>query len=213
MRGRFQEEIEHLMDQVRNMGVQLEETLDACIDNVADKDVYIANNIIAKDDEFDNAERNIEYLCLNLLIRQTPVAKDLREIASCLKLVGDLERIADHCSDFSLYTIRLSEKPDIELPDCFFSMLRAMRSMVYDSITAISEMDAGLAQNVINKDDIVDEYFVEIRNRLTIMMQEKPSVVPQCVDYLMISKYAERVADHATNIAEWVIYIIRNELK
>lgn len=213
MREKFQEEIDNLMNQVRNMGVQLEETLDRCIDNVIDKNVDIANSIIAKDDDFDNADRKIEQLCLNLLIRQTPVAKDLREIASCLKLVGDLERIADHCSDFSMYTIRLAEKPQIELPPCFFAMLRTMRSMVYDSITAISEMDAALAQSVIDEDDIVDDCFVEIRNQLTIMMQAEPSVVPQCVDYLMISKYAERVADHATNIAEWVLYIIRNELK
>lgn len=213
MRGKFQAEIENMMNQVRNMGVKLEETMDRCIDNVVAKNVDVANSIIAKDDEFDNAERNIEQLCLNLLVRQTPVAKDLREIASCLKLVGDLERIADHCSDFSLYTIRLAGKPEVELPPCFFTMLQEMRSMVYDSITAISEMDAVLAQKVIAQDDIVDEYFLEIRNRLTILMQEEPSVVFQCVDYLMISKYAERVADHATNIAEWVLYIEKNELK
>lgn len=213
MRGKFQAEIENMMNQVRNMGVKLEETMDRCIDNVVAKNVDVANSIIAKDDEFDNAERNIEQLCLNLLVRQTPVAKDLREIASCLKLVGDLERIADHCSDFSLYTIRLAGKPEVELSPCFFTMLQEMRSMVYDSITAISEMDAVLAQKVIAQDDIVDEYFLEIRNKLTILMQEEPSVVFQCVDYLMISKYAERVADHATNIAEWVLYIEKNELK
>lgn len=213
MRGKFQEELDNLLYQVRKMGIELEETLDTCIDNVTDKNVDIANSIIAKDDDFDNSERKIEQLCLNLLIRQTPVAKDLREIASCLKLVGDLERIADHCSDFSLYTIRLAEKPEIVLPKCFFTMLREMRCMVYDSITAISEMDATLAQKVIAQDDVVDEYFLEIRNQLTIMMQYKPDTVPQCVDYLMISKYAERVADHATNIAEWVLYIEKNELK
>lgn len=213
MRGKFQAEIENMMNQVRNMGVKLEETMDRCIDNVVTKNVDVANSIIAKDDEFDNAERNIEQLCLNLLVRQTPVAKDLREIASCLKLVGDLERIADHCSDFSMYTMRLAGKSEVEIPPCFFTMLQEMRSMVYDSITAISEMDVALAQKVIAQDDVVDDYFLEIRNRLTILMQEDPSVVSQCVDYLMISKYAERVADHATNIAEWVLYIEKNELK
>lgn len=213
MRGKFQAEIENMMNQVRNMGVKLEETMDRCIDNIAAKNVDVATSIIAKDDEFDNAERNIEQLCLNLLVRQTPVAKDLREIASCLKLVSDLERIADHCSDFSMYTIRLAGKPEVELPPCFFNMLQEMRSMVYDSITAISEMDVALAQKVIAQDDIVDEDFLEIRNKLTILMQKDPSVVFQCVDYLMISKYAERVADHATNIAEWVLYIEKNELK
>lgn len=87
-----------------------------------------------------------------------------------------------------------------------------VRTFLY-SITAISEMDAILAQKVIAQDDVVDEYFLEIRNKLTILMQEDPRVVFQCVDYLMISKYAERVADHATNIAEWVLYIEKNELK
>lgn len=213
MRLKFQEELEVMLNMVRVMGVELEETLDSCIDNIKKQDIELANSIIARDDYFDNEERTIEQLCLNLLLRQTPVAKDLREIASCLKLVGDLERIADHCSDFSTYTLRLSEKKDIELPPCFFLMLQAMRGMVYDSITAISEMDATLARKVIVQDDVVDSYFSEIRNKLTIMMQEKPNEVPQCVDYLMISKYAERVADHATNIAEWVLYIEKNELK
>lgn len=213
MRLKFQEELEVMLDMVRLMGVELEETLDNCIDNIKTKDVELANKIIDRDDYFDNEERTITQLCLNLLLRQTPVAKDLREIASCLKLVGDLERIADHCSDFSIYTIKLSEKTNVEPPRCLFPMLQVMRGMVYDSITAISEMDAVLARKVIAQDDIVDSYFIEISNNLTTMMQENPNEIPQYVDCLMITKYAERVADHATNIAEWVLYIVKNELK
>ena len=141
------------------------------------------------------------------------VASDWREIASCLKLVGDMERIADHCSDISQYTLRLCEKDPIPMPDNFMPMLKVMRQMVYDSITAISENDVELAQKVMTTDDEVDTYFRQMRQDLTALMQQYPQLVPQYVDYLMIAKYVERIADHATNIAQWVLFVVRNELK
>ena len=212
-RTKFQEELQLLLNSVRVMGVNLEDTLDRVIDNLEKKDVDVAQEIINGDDKFDSDEVNIEKQCLELVLTQTPVATDWREIASCLKLVGDMERIADHCSDISQYTLKLAEKPAVELPENFMKMLNVMREMVYDSITAISENDVELAQKVMATDDAVDDYFAEMRQQLTTVMMQQPQQVPQYVDYLMIAKYVERIADHATNIAQWVLFVVKNELK
>lgn len=212
-RNKFNEELQLLLNSVRVMGVNLEDTLDKVIANLEKKDTALAQEIIASDDSFDNSEVDIEKQCLELVLTQTPVATDWREIASCLKLVGDMERIADHCSDISQYTLKLAEKEPVPLPDNFMEMLKVMRQMVYDSITAISENDVELAQKVMATDDEVDNYFAAMRQHLTMVMQQKPHYVPQYVDYLMIAKYVERIADHATNIAQWVMFVVKNELK
>ena len=212
-RNKFNEELKQLLNSVRVMGVNLEDTLDKVIANLEQKDAALAQQIISDDDNFDNSEVNIEKQCLELVLTQTPVATDWREIASCLKLVGDMERIADHCSDISKYTLKLIEKEPVPLPDNFMAMLQVMRQMVYDSISAISENDLELANKVIATDDEVDNYFAEMRQHLTTVMQQKPQYVPQYVDYLMIAKYVERIADHSTNIAQWVMFVVKNELK
>ena len=213
VRNKFAEQMALLLSSVRVMGVNLEEALDKVIDNLENKDVALAQAIIGGDDDFDNSEVDIERQCLELVLTQTPVATDWREIASCLKLVGDMERIADHCSDISQYTLRLAEKEPVPMPENFMAMLKVMRQMVYDSITAISENDVELAQKVMTTDDEVDTYFRQMRQELTSLMQQYPQLVPQYVDYLMIAKYVERIADHATNIAQWVLFVVNNELK
>lgn len=211
-REKFQQDLAKLLNSVRIMGTNLEDTLDKVIKNLAEKDVSVAEAIIGADDNFDNSEVDIEKQCLELVLIQTPAAGDWREIASCLKLVGDMERIADHCSDISQYTLRLAKRDNVPLPDNFMKMLGVMREMVYDAITAISENDVELAKKVIATDDVVDKYFHEMRQELTSMMQKYPQYVPQYVDYLMISKYVERIADHSTNIAQWVLFVVKNEL-
>lgn len=212
-RNKFNEQLQQLLNSVRVMGVNLEETLDKVIENLEIKDAAVAQQIIGDDDNFDNSEVDIEKQCLELVLTQTPVATDWREIASCLKLVGDMERIADHCSDISQYTLKLLAKEPVALPENFMPMLQVMRKMVYDSISAISENDVELANKVIATDDEVDDYFAQMRQQLTVLMQQRPQCVPQYVDYLMIAKYVERVADHATNIAQWVLFVVKNELK
>ena len=213
VRNKFAEQMALLLSSVRVMGVNLEEALDKVIDNLENKDVALAQAIIGGDDDFDNSEVDIERQCLELVLTQTPVATDWREIASCLKLVGDMEGIADHCSDISQYTLRLAEKDPVPMPENFMAMLKVMRQMVYDSITAISENDVELAQKVMTTDDEVDTYFRQMRQDLTSLMQQYPQLVPQYVDYLMIAKYVERIADHATNIAQWVLFVVNNEPK
>ena len=211
-RVNYVKDLNNLVGSVESMGEALLNTLDKVIANLENKDTSLAHQIIADDDIFDNQELEIEKQCFSLLLLQAPVAGDLREISSILKLVGDLERIADHCSDISQYTLQLADYEKVQMPDNFMSMLEIMRSMVKDSITAISSNDAELAKVIIATDNEVDKYFYQMRQDLTKLMQEKPYFVPQYVNYLMIAKYVERIADHATNIAEWVIYIVKNEL-
>ena len=206
-------ELNSLVENVHTMGVDVLATLDKVIKNLENKDAALAQQIMANDDYFDNEELAIEKQCFKLLLLQAPVASDLREIASILKLVGDLERIADHCSDISQYTLNLTEMKPAPLPADFLEMMKLMRSMVSDNITAIHGNDAELAQKIIDTDNKVDTYFHSLRGNLTALMQDKPYFVPQYVNYLMIAKYVERIADHATNIAEWVIYIVKNELQ
>lgn len=212
-RSRFDQELERLVNSVRIMGVNLGETIDKVLENLEKKNKEVAQQIIAGDDKFDDMEIDIEKQCFDLVLTQTPVASDWREIASCLKLVGDMERIADHCSAISQYTVNLVEKSPVPMPDNFAPMMQVMRQMVYDSISAVSENDVDLAKKVIATDDQVDDYFADARNQLTLLMQQRPQNVPQYVDYLMIAKYLERIADHSTNIAQWVMYIVHNELK
>lgn len=211
-RVNYVRDLNNLVGSVESMGEALLNTLDKVIANLENQDTSLAHQIIADDDIFDNQELEIEKQCFSLLLLQAPVAGDLREISSILKLVGDLERIADHCSDISQYTLQLADYEKVQMPDNFMPMLEIMRSMVKDSITAISSNDAELAKVIIATDNEVDKYFYQMRQDLTKLMQEKPYFVPQYVNYLMIAKYVERIADHATNIAEWVIYIVKNEL-
>lgn len=208
----YVKDLNNLVGSVESMGEALLNTLDQVIANLEEKDVALAHQIIADDDVFDNQELEIEKQCFSLLLLQAPVASDLREISSILKLVGDMERIADHCSDISQYTLQLADYENVPMPNNFMPMMNIMRSMVKDSITAISSNDAELAKVIIATDNEVDAYFTQMRHDLTKLMQEKPYFVPQYVNYLMIAKYVERIADHATNIAEWVIYIVKNEL-
>lgn len=211
-RVNYVKDLNNLVGSVESMGEALLNTLDQVIANLEEKDVALAHQIIADDDVFDNQELEIEKQCFSLLLLQAPVASDLREISSILKLVGDMERIADHCSDISQYTLQLADYENVPMPNNFMPMMNIMRSMVKDSITAISSNDAELAKVIIATDNEVDAYFTQMRHDLTKLMQEKPYFVPQYVNYLMIAKYVERIADHATNIAEWVIYIVKNEL-
>lgn len=212
VRNKFNEDLEELLNNVHLMGNHLEHVLDKVIFNLEQKNKLIAQEIINGDDDFDNAEVKIERQCLELILMQTPVATDWREIASCLKLVGDMERIADHCSDISQYILYLADKDKVAVPEDFLYMVQVMRNMVHDAILAISHNDTELAEKVIETDDVVDSYFAQMREKFTVLMQENPLLVPQYVDYLMIAKYVERIADHSTNISQWVLFIVKNKL-
>ena len=160
----------------------------------------------------DQMERNIEKACLELVLTQTPVAGDWRRIASIMRMISDLERIADHCSDISEYIIQLAAKPAVELPAPMEKMFCLMKTMVKETVTAFVELSEDKARAVIGQDDLQDDYFLQVCEELCNRMQQHPEEVRQRVDQLMIAKYLERMSDHSTNLAEWVVYIVSGQL-
>ena len=213
IRVNYTNELNSLVNDVRVVGAQLEETFNKVIKNLDDKDVALAKSIRKDDKIFNEKEHNIMQKCLTLVLTQAPVATDWREIASIMEMIIDIERIADHCSDISKYTAVLSELEDVEIPDYFASMIEATRAMLKDCLACFSENNADLAKKIIERDEVVDKYFSRYRKDTIELIKANPDKTEQYIDYLLIAKYIERIADHTTKIAEWVIYIAKNELK
>lgn len=212
MRQTFMAQLEELNLHVIKMGSILELSTNEMILALDTMNEEKAKQIIKRDDEIDLLEQHIERECINILAKQQPLASDLRKITSIMKIITDVERIADQCSDISEYIIKLNKLPKVKAPLHLFDMIEVMKTMVMDTIDSFVDADLDKASKVIPKDDIVDDYFAKISDELAGMMQGNPQVVPQCICYLMIIKYLERMADHATNIAEWITFIVTGDL-
>lgn len=208
----FVQELEELNNNVIKMGSIVEESMNDMILALVNVDGELGKKIILRDDEIDFLEQHIERECINIIAKQQPIATDLRKVTSIMKIVTDIERMADHCADISEYIIELNKKPKIKAPDHLDKMIMAMKKMVVDTIDSFVSEDMKKANNVIASDDEVDYYFNIIRDELINIMKENKEIIPQCVDYLMIIKYLERMADHATNIAEWITFIITGDI-
>lgn len=212
MRQTFLAQLEELNNDVIKMGSILELSMNEMIGVLHDKDIERAKKIIDRDDEIDMLEQHIEKECINIIAKQQPLASDLRKITSIMKIITDIERIADQCADISEYIIKLNRYPQMDSPKSLDSMIEAMKKMVINTIDSFVEADVKKAKSVIEADDEVDNDFEKITDELSLIMQNKPELVPQCICYLMIIKYLERMADHATNIAEWITYIVTGNL-
>ncbi|MGN6713966.1 phosphate transport system protein [Anaerocolumna jejuensis DSM 15929] len=212
MRQTFLAQLEELNNDVIKMGSILELSMNEMIGVLHDKDIERAKKIIDRDDEIDMLEQHIEKECINIIAKQQPLASDLRKITSIMKIITDIERIADQCADISEYIIKLNRYPQMDSPKSLDSMIEAMKKMVINTIDSFVEADVKKAKAVIEADDEVDNDFEKITEELSLIMQNKPELVPQCICYLMIIKYLERMADHATNIAEWITYIVTGNL-
>ena len=158
-------------------------------------------------------ERKIERECLSIVARQQPIATDLRDIASILKIVTDLERIADHCEDISEYVIKLAKIEPVKKLDHIPAMAEAVNEMISDTIDAYVRKDLELAKEIIKRDDVIDQHFHDLVDELVEIMEKDSSKARACTNYMFISKYLERMADHATNIAEWIVYFVTSEIQ
>jgi len=212
MRYKFIEQLDELNDNVIKMGSILERSTNEMILALRNMDTKMAEEIIDRDDEIDLLEQQIERECISIIAKQQPLAKDLRKITSIMKIITDIERIADQCADISEYIIKLSTMAKITTPVHLPHMIEAMKVMVVDTIDSFVAGDLEKAKKVILADDEVDEYFKTITEELQTIMETDKKLIPQCVCYLMIIKYLERMADHATNIAEWITFIITGDL-
>ncbi len=208
MRNRFDKQLTQLNSELVQMGNLIEEAIEMAVKALVKQDVELAKKAIAFDEEINHQESEIENLCMKLLLQQQPVARDLRLISAALKMITDMERIGDHAADISEITILLADTPYINNLELIQQMAKETTVMVVKSVEAFVEKDLELAQSVIRMDDKVDELFASIRRALIQEINQNPELGEQATDLLMVGKYFERIGDHATNIAEWVIFSI-----
>ena len=213
MRNRFDRQLSTLNDELIEMGSMIEKSIETAIKALVNQDVDLARHAIEADEEIDRQERIIEDLCLKLLLQQQPVAKDLRLISSALKMITDMERIGDHASDISEITIALADQPYIKKLEHIQQMAKETMIMLVGSIEAFVDKDLEKANEVIKRDDVVDDLFDKVKKELIQMIHENADEGEQAADLLMVAKYMERIGDHATNISEWVIFSITGEHK
>lgn len=208
MRNRFDQQLVLLNEQLTHMGELCEVAIGKATTALKEGSIEQAHKVIEADEEIDQAETDIERLCLKLLLQQQPVARDLRQISAALKMITDMERIGDQASDIAeiIITEKRSEAQDIPL---IIKMSEAAGKMVRDSVTAYVEKDLELSRKVMKDDDVVDQLFEEVKtNLIGFIAEHKGEQGVEAIDLIMVAKYLERIADHATNIAEWVEFSI-----
>ncbi|MBO5254170.1 MAG: phosphate signaling complex protein PhoU [Clostridia bacterium] len=207
MRSRFDEQLSLLNRKMIQMGAECEELIAFVAKALLNGDVESAGKVKEQGREIDEMEREIEAICLKLLLQQQPVAKDLRVISAALKMITDMERIGDQAEDIAEIIPFLLGRTGAEFAD-FKPMAEATCKMVTDSMDAYVRQDLDLAKAVIKHDDIVDDAFGRMKDMLIKMISENNADGEYAVDLLMIAKYFERIGDHAVNIAEWVEFSV-----
>ncbi len=207
MRSKFDEQLALLNQYMIEMGTLCETIIADANQALLENDEGLARKTMAADAEIDRKEREIESHCLRLLLQQQPVARDLRQISSALKMITDMERIGDQAADISeIITFGSIHEEDMVRP--IDEMAKATMKMVIESIDAYVNQDAELAHKIIAYDDVVDELFNEMKRVLVERIATQCCDANAALDLLMIAKYFERIGDHATNIAEWVLFSI-----
>lgn len=207
MRKRFDEQLALLNQELTMMGAMCEEAIALVAKALTGNNRGLAKKVVPLDEEIDQMERDIEALCLKLLLQQQPVAGDLRQISAALKMITDMERIGDQAEDIAEI---ISYLDDHVIPEHnnIYEMATAASKMVTDSIDAYVKKDIILSEKVITDDDFVDECFKKVKANLIQLISKNPTEGEFALDLLMIAKYFERIGDHATNIAEWVEFSI-----
>ena len=207
MRSRFDQQLALLNRELTLMGALCEDILSKVSQSMMDWDPDRKKNIQPVAQEIDQKERDIEALCLKLILHQQPVARDMRVISAALKIITDMERIGDQAEDIAEIITYLGGRTG-DTHTQIQKMARAAIGMVVDSVDAYVRKDLSLAEKAIQEDDVVDNYFTTIKKDLIAWIAQQPQDGEYALDLLMIAKYLERIGDHATNIAEWVIFSI-----
>lgn len=208
MRTKFDEQLHMLNQEMMHMGSMIEERIQKAIEALIGQNRSLAKKIMDGDCEVDREQKKIENICFNLLMQQQPVARDLRVISAAMKMVTDMERIGDHAADISEMTVMMSDTPYVADLEDIKKMASETVLMLIRSIEAYVEKDMLKAQSVIDHDDIVDDLFHKNKQDLIELIQKNPAVSEQAADMLMVAKYFERIGDHATNLAENIIFAL-----
>lgn len=209
MRSKFDGQLLELNKEMIEMGNKIIQSIKNAIEALLAGDEDMAKAIMEGDVEIDHLQKKIEGICFNLLIQQQPVAGDLRTVTAAMKMVTDMERIGDHAEDISEITILLGKNSQIDKFEHVSKMATVTMIMLNHSMEAYIEKDISKANEVIEHDDIVDGLFVEVKRDVIELILNNPGEGEEATDILMIAKYFERIGDHATNIAEWVIYSLK----
>ena len=205
-RTKFDKQLAKLNDSLIQMSKMVEGAIHDAVRGLVEQNTDLAEKAIAADEDIDAMEKEIESLCLDIILRQQPVAGDLRAISAVLKIITDLERIGDHATDISEITIFLSKSQYMKKLVHIPQMAEETMKMLSMAIESFVNKDISLAKKVIAADDIVDDLFVEVKKKLIEMIKQDVSHTDQSMDFMMVSKYFERIGDHAVNIAEWVVF-------
>lgn len=213
MRNRFDQELTALHDLLIEMGTLSQKSIETAKDALLQQDRQLARQVYEYEREVDEKEKEVERRCLKLLLQQQPVASDLRVISTALKIITDLERISDQSCDIAELADRMADQPYIKQLVDIPKMAEAVIKMVKESIDAFVTSDIDLAQRVVAQDDVVDDLFNQVKNDLIALIRKDANNGEQAVDLLMVAKYLERIGDHATNVAEWVVFSITGEHK
>ena len=206
MRNKFDMQLELLNEQLTHMGELCEVAINRAVNALQEGSMQQAYDVIEADEEIDHIEKDIERLCLRLLLQQQPVARDLRQISAALKMITDMERIGDQASDIAEIILTAGESEAVNVKK-IGDMASASARMVRDSVSAYVEKNLELARKVMEADDIVDELFENVKEEVMQMIVAGNNA-GKAIDLIMIAKYLERIGDHATNIAEWLEFSI-----
>ena len=207
MRDFFQEQLNQLNQELIRMGAACEEIIELASRSLTDYSADLAKSVSTVGAQIDESERTIETVCMKLLLRQQPVARDLRVISAAMKMITDMERIGDQAEDIVEIVPYMNAHPDEKYPK-IREMAKAAQAMVTEAVEAYVKQDLSLARKVMAHDDVVDDYFTQVKNGIIDIIAAEPSQGEYALDLLMIAKYFERIGDHCTNIAEWVEFSV-----
>ncbi len=199
----FEHELQILKENLVEMGQLIENAIEKTLKAFEIQDEALANEIIEGDRNVNDMEKTIEARCLSLILKQQPVARDLRIVTTALKVVTDMERIGDHAADIAELIIREKRDPVYNLVKHIPEMGKVAKEMVHDSVHAFTTVNVEDARETMKRDDIVDDLFDKVKEEVASLLHSSNEHVDQCVDILMIAKYFERIGDHAVNICEW----------
>lgn len=208
MRKTYDEELKNLNESIIEMGILCEKIMTKAITSIDNYSEILKTEVYGLEEEIDRSEHEIENLILRIILRNQPVASDLRKISAGLKIITDMERIGDMARDIVDISKFLPKDIDRTVLKELTNMSDYAKKMVETSIDAYVLSEIKIAEKVILDDDVVDNYFVEIRDMLVEIIRTKQHRAAAAIDVIMIAKYIERIADHATNIATWVTFVV-----
>lgn len=210
----FEQELELLKNKVTEMGEHAEISYDRMVYSIRESKEDVLNSLLDTDHKMVDMQRSIEAMCLTLLTKQQPVAKDMRTVSAALKVVSDIERIGDHVGDIAELYLRMGNvNGEGEYEHLLLDMMEEAKEMIHSSVEAFVDGDENVAKQVIAHDDVVDDLFNKMKDKMMNAIRNQDLDADRVVDYLMVAKYLEKVGDHAVNIAQWAMFQITGDME